>query len=174
MDVAKDYFAKHTASVGSGWIRQAERLLEGEEDCVERGYLARLHGVIAFEGAGDFDQALEEAERTLEIGERFADRDLQAVGLHDRGRALVAKGEVEEGLPLLDEGTAAAVSGELGPLATGIIFCNMIATCEQLGDYRRAGEWSEAAKRWCERQAIAGFPGICRVHHAEVMRLRGS
>jgi class 3 adenylate cyclase len=174
MDVAKDYYAKQTASVGSGWVRQAERLLEGEEDCVEHGYLARLRGVIAFEGAGDFDLALEQAQRTLEIGERFANRDLQAVGLHDRGRALVAKGEVEEGLPLLDEGTAAAVSGELGPMATGVIFCNMIATCEQLGDYRRAGEWSEAAKRWCERQAIAGFPGICRVHRAEVMRLRGA
>ena len=173
-DVAKDYYAKQTASVGSGWVRQAERLLDGEEDSVEHGYLARLHGVIAFEGMGDFDLALEEAQRTVEIGERFADRDLQAIGLHDRGRALVAKGEVDEGLPLLDEGTAAAVSGELGPMATGIIFCNMIATCEQLGDYRRAGEWSEAAKRWCERQAIAGFPGICRVHRAEVMRLRGA
>jgi class 3 adenylate cyclase len=59
-------------------------------------------------------------------------------------------------------------------MATGVIFCNMIATCQQLGDYRRAGEWGEAAKRWCERQAIAGFPGICRVHRAEVMRLRGA
>jgi class 3 adenylate cyclase len=174
VDVAKDHYAKQMASVGSGWVRQAERLLDGEEDCVEQGYLARLHGVIAFEGAGDFDLALKEAQRTLEIGERFGDRDLQAVGLHDRGRALVAKGEVEEGLPLLDEGTAAAVSGELGPMATGVIFCNMIVACEQLGDYRRAGEWSEAAKRWCERQAIAGFPGICRVHRAEVMRLRGA
>ncbi len=50
----------------------------------------------------------------------------------------------------------------------------MIEACRNLADYRRAGEWTEAAKRWCERQAIAGFPGQCRVDRAEVMKLRGA
>lgn len=174
MDLAKDCYAKQAGSVAAGWVRRAERILEQEEDCVEHGYLARLHGVIAFEGMADFDRALVEANRALEIAQRFGDRDLQAVAIHDQGRALVAKGQVAEGLPLLDESTAAAVSGELAPMATGVIYCNMITTCGQLGDYRRAGEWNEVAKRWCERQAIAGFPGICRVHRAEIMRLRGA
>jgi class 3 adenylate cyclase len=174
MDVGKDYFAKGASSVGGGWIKRADRLLVDEEECGEHGWLARLHGVIAFEGMGDFDQALAHARRALEIANRFGDRDLQAVALHDQGRALVARGEVSEGLALLDEATVAAVAGELGPMATGIVYCNMISTCEQLADYRRAGEWTEASKRWCERQAIAGFPGICRVHRAEVLRLRGS
>lgn len=174
MDLAKDYYAKQVSSVGGGWVKRAESLLEREEERLEHGYLARLHGVIAFEGMGDFDRAREETDRALEIATRFGDRDLQAIAIHDRGRALVARGEVEEGLPLLDESTVAAVSGELSPMATGIVYCNMITICGALGDYRRAGEWSEAAKRWCERQAIAGFPGMCRVHHAEIMRLRGS
>jgi len=43
-----------------------------------------------------------------------------------------------------------------------------------LADYRRAGEWTEATTRWCERQAISGFPGHCRVRRAEIMRLRGA
>jgi class 3 adenylate cyclase len=174
MDLAKDYYAKQASAVGSGWVKRAERLLEEEDESIEHGYLARLHGVIAFEGMGDYDRALEEAERALEIANRFGDRDLQAVVIHDQGRALVARGQVAEGLPLLDESTVAAVSGELSPLATGIVYCNMITTCEELGDYRRAGEWTEAAKRWCERQAIAGFPGMCRVHRASIMRLRGA
>lgn len=174
MDLAKDYYAKQVSSVGSAWVRRAERLLEGEGECLERGYLARLHGVIAFEGMSDFEGALADAERALASAERFGDRDLQAVAIHDRGRALVAKGEVAEGLSLLDESTVAALSGELAPMATGIIYCNMITTCEQLGDYRRAGHWSEAATRWCERQAITGFPGVCRVHRAEIMSLRGA
>jgi class 3 adenylate cyclase len=174
MDLTKDYYSKQAASMGSGWLRQAERLLEEHDDCVELGYLARLQGVIAFEAHGDFDRALAQAGRALGFGERFGDRDLQAVALIDRGRALVAKGDVGEGLPLLDESTAAAVSGELGPMATGIIYCNMITTAGSLGDYRRAGEWTEAAERWCDRQAISGFPGMCRVHRAEIMRLRGA
>jgi len=58
-------------------------------------------------------------------------------------------------------------------MATAIIYCNAISACRSLADYRRAGEWTEAAKRWCERQAISGFPGVCRVVRAEVMRLHG-
>src|SRR5207249_5470922 len=55
-----------------------------------------------------------------------------------------------------------------------VVYCNTISTCRDLADYRRAGEWSEAAKRWCERQTISGFPGMCRVYRAEIMRLRGA
>jgi tetratricopeptide (TPR) repeat protein len=40
-------------------------------------------------------------------------------------------------------------------------------------DWQRAGHWTEAAVDWCNRQAINGFPGVCRVHRAEIMRLRG-
>src|SRR3989442_4249054 len=77
-------------------------------------------------------------------------------------------------MALIDEAMAAAVSGELGPEVTGRIYCNMMGTCEKLADYQRGAEWSEAAGRWCELHAESGFPGICRVHRAEIMRLRGS
>ena len=43
-----------------------------------------------------------------------------------------------------------------------------------MADWQRAGQWTEAATRWCDRQAINGFPGVCRVHRAEIMRLRGA
>jgi class 3 adenylate cyclase len=55
-----------------------------------------------------------------------------------------------------------------------VVFCNVISTCRDLADYRRATEWADAATRWCERQSISGFPGVCRVHRAEIMRLVGS
>jgi tetratricopeptide (TPR) repeat protein len=77
-------------------------------------------------------------------------------------------------MALIDEAMAAAVSGELGPKVTGRIYCNMMGTCEKLADYQRAAEWSDAARRWCEPHAGSGYPGICRVHRAEIMRLRGS
>ena len=50
----------------------------------------------------------------------------------------------------------------------------MIAVNAQVADWQRAGQWTEAATRWCDRQAINGFPGVCRVHRAEIMRLRGA
>ena len=92
-----------------------------------------------------------------------------------RHSILVAKGRVEDGMSLMEEAMVAAVAGELGAMATGRIYCNMIDICEKLADYRRAGEWDEEAKRWCDRVGhSSGFPGICRVKRAEIMRLRGA
>jgi class 3 adenylate cyclase len=173
IDLAKHHYAKGESAIGAGWLANAERLLAAEPECLERGYLARIQSVLAFEGRGDFTAALERADVALAIASRFQDRDLLALAVHDRGRVLVAKGQVAEGNTLLDEATVAAVAGELKPMSTGIIYCNVISSCEEIADYRRASEWTEAARRWCERQSIGGFPGICRVHRAGIMRLRG-
>jgi class 3 adenylate cyclase len=174
MALAKDYFAKGTSSIGTAWINRAERLLAEEPDCVEQGYLARLSSVIALEGAGDYDAALGHARREYEFAQRFQDKELLALALHDQGRALVMKGDVAEGMALVDEATAPALAGELSPYTTGVIYCNTITACKELADYGRAGDWTEAAKRWCERQAIAGFPGMCRVYRASIMLVRGA
>lgn len=172
LGLARDHRYRLDAAISNAWFRRAERLLDEAAESVEHGYLERARAQQAI-GAGDLEAALEHARRALDIGMRFGDRDLQAISLHDQGEALVSLGRVEEGLALTDEATVAAVGGELGPWATGVVYCNTITVCERLADYRRAGEWTEAAKRWCERQAISGFPGICRVHRADVIRLRG-
>ena len=95
------------------------------------------------------------------------------LALVGRGRALVKRGEIEEGLALLDEATAAAICGELRPHSTGLVYCITISACHDLGDYRRAAEWTEAANSWCDSLDVSGFPGACRIHRAEIMRLRG-
>jgi tetratricopeptide (TPR) repeat protein len=174
LTLAKDNYTKHAAAVGAGWLARAERLLAESAESVVHGYRARLRAVLAFEGEGDLDAALRHADEALEIATRFGDRDLTALALHDRGRVLLDAGRVAEGMALMDEATAAAVSGELRPLTTGFIYCNTIGACEHIADYARAGEWTEAAKRWCERLSVAGFPGMCRVHRASIMRLRGA
>ena len=48
-----------------------------------------------------------------------------------------------------------------------------ISSCQDVGDFRRAAEWTEAANRWCDEADVSGFPGTCRMHRAEIMRLRG-
>jgi tetratricopeptide (TPR) repeat protein len=172
--LAEDFFNRQAKSLGNGWLKRAERLLQDVPECVEHGVLLRLHALLALEREGNADKALGLARRTCDIATRFNDRDLQALALHDIGRLLVSQGEVTQGMALIDEAMAAAVSGELGPKVTGRIYCNMMGTCEKLADYQRAAEWSEAARRWCEPHAGSGYPGICRVHRAEIMRLRGS
>ena len=174
MALAKDHFAKGVSAIGTAWAKRAERLLEGEPESIEHGWLHRLRGVMALEGAGDYEAALAEARRAGELAARFGDAELMAVALHDEGRALIMRGDVSDGLALIDEATAPAIAGELSPINTAVVFCNTITACTELADYRRAGEWSDAAKRWCERQSIAGFPGMCRVYRASIMAVRGA
>ncbi|MDQ2984679.1 MAG: hypothetical protein M3R70_12285 [Actinomycetota bacterium] len=170
--LGRDY--EHRRSpVADAWLKRAERLTENEADCAAHGYVERTKARRAL-AAGELDAAFSHAEQALELGMRHGDRNLQALALHDQGRILISKGEADKGLALLDEATVAAVSGELGPFPTAIIYCGIISACRDLADWGRAGEWTEAAKRWCARQSISGFPGICRVNRAEVMRLRGA
>jgi class 3 adenylate cyclase len=171
--IAADHYRSLSRSLASGWYSQAERLLSGEPEAAAHGWLARELGTRALE-AGDLEKALNQATVALDIGSRVGDRDVLALGLQLKGQVLVAQGQVEEGLALQDEATVAAVSGDLQPLTTGIVYCNTIWSASNMADYRRAGEWTDAATRWCERQSINGFPGVCRVHRAEIMRLRGA
>ena len=168
-----DYLARDAVSVFQGWVAKAERLIEALPESVEHGHLALSRAYRAMLVEGSFPDALPDLERAYEIGQRFGDQDLQATALVWKGRGLVHAGEVDEGLALLDEATAAAVCGELQPFATGLIYCCTICSCQDVGDYRRAAEWTEAANRWCDRLDVSGFPGACRVHRAELMRLRG-
>jgi tetratricopeptide (TPR) repeat protein len=46
--------------------------------------------------------------------------------------------------------------------------------CDRIADYRRAAEWGDSAQRWCAPHDESVFPGICAVHRADVMRVRGA
>jgi class 3 adenylate cyclase len=91
-----------------------------------------------------------------------------------RAEVLGTSGRLEEAFGLMEAAAAVAVGGELGPFTTGAVFCNVMSVCRETADYRRGSEWADVSKRWCERQDITGFPGICRVHRAEFLRLTGA
>lgn len=168
-----DHMANGAFAVARGWFAKAERLLEGVPESPVHGYLAvsRAFGMLFAEGAlGPAGEAFEEA---YALSQRFADPELEAMSLVGKGKILITTGEVEQGLALLDEATAAATGGGLRPFATGFIYCCTIESCQQVGDYRRAAEWTEAANRWCDGLDVSGMPGACRVHRASIMRLSG-
>ena len=170
LNLADQWNERLQSAQAAGWFRRASRLLEGLPEGVEHGYLE-----LAMAKSSDSVEAMmEHATAALDIGSRYGDRDVQAFGLMCQGMAHILRAQVDRGMSLIDEATAAAVGGELSPLATGIVYCFTIVACRDLADYRRAGEWTEATTRWCERQSINGFPGHCRVRRAEIMRLRGA
>ncbi|MGE5729221.1 MAG: protein kinase domain-containing protein [Gemmatimonas sp.] len=172
--VAEDYFHKLARSVAHGWLQRAERHLEGLPESVQHGWMARSKAMLALGEEKDFERAWALAGTALDIGRRLGDRDLQMLALQDRGRMLVSQGRVVEGMAAIDEAMAASASGQIGARTTGRIYCNMMSTCERLADYRRAREWNEAVRQWCEPHSGSGYPGICRVRRAELLRLNGA
>jgi class 3 adenylate cyclase len=170
--ISQDHFNKASLEMAAGWFANAERLLENEPESAEHGHLAVSRALTSmFEGS--FDAAIACAERAHELGVRYEDRDLQAIALVTLGRTHLLSGNPDEGVRLLDEASAAALSGELRPFSTGLVYCVTITSCNGVGDLRRAAEWTKAAQRWCSRQDVSGFPGSCRIHHSTMLRLNG-
>jgi class 3 adenylate cyclase len=167
------HLMKNAHSVAAAWLNRADSLLEGIEEGPVHGWVAVTRSFQALL-MGHVDQSFESASRALDIGKRFGDRNLQALALNGKGQSLLAKGHVDEALAMLGEATLAAVAGELEPLAAGVVYCATIGACAAMSDWRRAAEWTEAQDRWCEREQINGFPGMCRLHRAEIKRVHGS
>jgi class 3 adenylate cyclase len=168
-----DHAGRGAFAVSQGWFANAERLLDDQPETVEHGRLKLFRGFVTLLTEGSVAAVFSDLDAAYAVAKRFADRDTQVLALVGKGRALVQSGEVEQGLALLDEATAAAGGGGLRPFTTGFAYCVTISSCQDVGDYRRAAEWTDAASRWCEQTDVTGFPGACRVHRAEIMRLRG-
>ena len=122
---------------------------------------------------GDLPGARPWARRAIELGSKL-DPAACALGRVAEARLLILDGDVEQGLALLDEVGVATVSGDLDPLSTGVVYCELVCALQGLAQYDVAEEWTEAMERWCKTNAIGSLHGRCRVHRAEILRLRGS
>jgi DNA-binding CsgD family transcriptional regulator len=162
-------------SRATGWFARAQRLLEREKrDCVEQGYLL-IPVLLQAVGAGDWEAASATAGDAAKVAERFGDSDLLAMAGHELGHALIRQGRVEDGLRLLDEAMVAATAGELSPIVTGLVYCSVIAYCQDLYELRRAREWTDALTQWCGQQPdMVAHTGVCLVHRAEILELQGA
>jgi len=158
----------------SGWLGRAQRMLERHDgECVEQGYML-LPVSFQHEMSGDLDGAAATAAAAVEFGERFGDRDLFALAIHQQGIVVTKTGRVAEGLRLLDEAMVAVTAGECSPVVAGVVYCGVILACEDVYEVRRAQEWTAALTRWCEEQPdLISFRGRCLVHRAQLKRLHG-
>lgn len=163
---------KARPAIAGGWLRRARRSLDGDTGSVAFGHLVLREAEVAH-GSGDLDRAATLAGDALALGRRLASVDLEAEALQAMGRVLIDAGRQADGLGHLDEAMLSAVEGRLRPYTTGKVYCSLISACEELGDLRRAAEWTDATLRWSEHHPLALWPGLCRVHRATLLQLRG-
>ena len=168
-----DHEGRGSFAIAGGWLASAERLLADLPESPEHGRLMLIHALHAMFAEGDFARAVELFDEAFELAKRVGDRDVQMLALSGKGRSLIKAGEIDKGLALLDEASASAMCGDLRAHSAGLVYCITISSCQDLGDFRRAAEWTEAANRWCDTLDVTGFPGACRIHRAEALRLRG-
>ena len=158
-----------------GWFGRAERLVEqADADSVVPGYLL-LPAAFQRMASGDAEGAHHAASQAAAIAARFDEHDLFATATHFAGATLIKQGRVDEGLQLLDEAMVAVTSGEVSPFFAGVVYCGVIASCEEAFEPRRAHEWTNALTRWCEAQPqLVSFTGRCLAHRAGIKQLHGA
>lgn len=167
-------FALNEPARAGGWLARAQRLVERSgRDCAERGYLL-LPEIIGLLESNDYDAAQTMAADAVTVGERFDDADLIAFAQNLQGRALMRRGEVRAGLAFVDAAMLAATSGQLSPLITGMVYCSVIASCQQVFAWEHAREWTTALAVWCEDEPqLTAFTRTCLAHRAEILQLGG-
>jgi DNA-binding NarL/FixJ family response regulator len=167
------HMLKARSAISGAWLRRGRRALEEETGTIAYGNLVMREAEVAH-GGGELERAEGLGRVALELGRRLPSLDLEAEALQTIGRVLIDAGRQADGLGHLDEAMLSAVEGRLSPFSTGKVHCSMISACEQLGDLRRAAEWTDATLRWAEdSHPLAMWPGICRVHHAALLQQRG-
>jgi class 3 adenylate cyclase len=172
MVLAYQAFRRRAFSIGAGWQARAERLLETVPESALHARLEVFH-TLGTMMEGRLKDGIELAARAMELARKHDDRSALFLAMSFRGMAEVFVGDWQAGLALIDEAATAASSGQLDLRVASDIYCNTIAACRNIGDYRRAGQWAEEGERWMRRQSVGGYPGICRVHRAELKMLRG-
>lgn len=162
-------------AVARGWLRRAQRLLEGlPDETVDHGWVKLIDADLAL----NLDVDLPRTERlsldAAELGRRLGVADLEAVGLAQGGIALVMQGRVAEGMARLDEASAIAISEDLQlPISTGWALCCLISACDGVGDFARAADWCRAMRAFTDRWGGRQMAGVCRSAYGRVLATNG-
>jgi LuxR family maltose regulon positive regulatory protein len=174
--LASDYCDfRGEAAISGGWLGRAESLLESTAQAPEHGWLRLIEVDTVLTFAGDVARARVAAAAAVEIGRKFGDFDLLMMSLAVEGFALVCEGDVAGGIRRLDEAAAAATAGELTRQSAPIwILCYLIYSCERVRDFDRAAQWCQKMREVADRLCFLFPRGICRVHYAGVLILRGN
>lgn len=157
-------------AVVGGWLASAQRLLEQCADCPERGWLDLFLAATT----DDPTERARFAESARWTGQRFGDAGLEFDALAYAGKALVERGEVPEGMRLIDEAFAAVASGLVAdPWAAGEIYCALFSACEMTRDVRRAESWLHAVDLYVDRTGELPISAICRMHYGGLLCAAG-
>ena len=170
-----DYLAfRGDFAVASGWLERARRLLAGQHDTPEYGWLLIREGEVALFRRHDPSAAVSSASRAAKLGRELGDEGVEFTALGLEGLARVSAGDVELGMRRLDEASIATTVGEVKELhAVGLVSCWQIFACERVRDYDRAAQWCARVQEFTRRWGLRPLQAICRTQYAGVLIWHG-
>ncbi|MGI9576878.1 MAG: hypothetical protein ACR2OH_01615 [Microthrixaceae bacterium] len=155
-----------------GWLGRAEDLLDDADGDPVAALICAVRGYERFM-CGDYAATRDLAGRSIELGRRHGNLEAEVIGRTASARVEILAGDVEAGLAHLDDVGAMLMSGEVDPLTTGMMLCEIVCAAQGLAKYDLAAEWTESMSRWGSGAAFGGLGGRCRVHRAEILRVSG-
>jgi tetratricopeptide (TPR) repeat protein len=156
-----------------GWLARADRLLGDSTDAPALAVIAMVRTYERFM-CGDPEGSRRSAERAIRLGDELDVLPAVVIGQVAMARLAIADGDVEDGLAQLDEVAALLMSGQVDPLTTGMMYCELICAAQWLALHDRARDWTDVMDRWGRGGAAFGaIKGRCRVHRAELLRVSG-
>lgn len=154
-----------------GWLARAEQLLEGHAPTSAHAW----HAVVrTYERTlvGDPESARSWADVRSSLVRRSTGLRAPSDGLRRRG--FTSWTGVSRKVWHCWTRSESQPSGDLDPLSTGSSHCELVCALQALGQYDSAEEWTEVMEWWCRTNSIGSLHGRCRVHRAEILRLRGA
>jgi tetratricopeptide (TPR) repeat protein len=155
------------------WVKRAERLLADQGETPLHAWLGTAHACERWL-SGDFAASREWAQRAIDLGDRHGEPGAATFARVAFARCVIFEGQIDEGLRLLDDAAERLLSEEIDPLTAGCLYCEMVCIWQGLARYDKAEEWTEAMERFGHDHAVGSISGRCRVHRAEILRLRGA
>jgi DNA-binding CsgD family transcriptional regulator len=156
-------------AVGDGWMARAARLVDEFDLQPLRGWVL-LNKACCCSNPNQSETWARQARQLALDGE---DRGLELCALSQIGAALIDKGRIDEGIPLIDEAMAGALACE-GQLDTVVITtCRMIESYDRCADFQRAVQWLREADRFIERYGCPYLNVTCRAHYGGVLFAAG-
>ncbi|MEQ1700567.1 MAG: hypothetical protein ABMA25_10670, partial [Ilumatobacteraceae bacterium] len=155
-----------------GWVRRAEALLVGMPEVPPHALIAM---VLTYERfmCGDMAGVRVQAAKAIELGTRYDVTPAVVIGRVALARLTLLDGDMVAGLAQLDDIATLLMSGEVDPLTTGMMYCELICAAQGLALHDRALEWTDVMEHWGHGAAFGGIGGRCRVHRAELLKVSG-
>lgn len=172
INLCKLHMNRGETAVAKGWLKRADGLIGADHEAREFGFLLWMQSRLCT-AEGQNERALQLVEQAYAVARARDDQELEALSLMYRGFLRVILGQTRIGIEDQDHAATLALSPALNPIHRSTMYCVILWTCRNMGDWTRATQWTLEYQRWAQFRRMT-YSGACQLHRAEVLSVQGT